>query len=483
MSKSKNLANMFFIKLFSIIISILSTTFLARILGPNNYGYIPYISSLVIVLVLFFDFGVSSSTAYHLRINSNDKKKILTYFYSSFFLKCFLLLVTTIFIILITYYTGLSLITFVLPFLFVLFSLNKYFKKVAESFMLVSLSNLFIPIMLIIEKIFIIVFIYFFTSIETYYYIHVGFSLITILIVFIYIMIRKKLIYRSVIVKKFIKIEAIKKILKYSFPLFISAVGFYIFMQSDILMIRYFLGIQYVSYYSISSKVSSLIIFPAVIITSSYVPKLVKLIKNNEKEIFITKFTSIIKILFIVYLLSSVLIMFYPKEVVLLLYGNEFIIGQSSLQTYSLFFFFYGLMTFSSVFLDYYGEAKIRSILLIIASVLNILLNLFLIPQYGIIGAAISTQITYIPYAVICLYVLYRKIKLKLNIKSILWVLKIIITISTILLINSYIIISVNNLFIRISIILISVIFILFIIYKMNLFTNKDIKNVVYLDI
>lgn len=56
---------------------------------------------------------------------------------------------------------------------------------------------------------------------------------------------------------------------------------------------------------------------------------------------------------------------------------------------------------FANSFLDYQGAAKKRAFNFSISILCDVLLNLYLIPRYGAIGAAVATTVSYIPYLVL----------------------------------------------------------------------------------
>jgi O-antigen/teichoic acid export membrane protein len=471
----------------SLIISTLSTALIARLLGPTQYGYIPFITSLVTILILFFDFGLSPSAAFHIRDKSSNKELLKKYFYNSLILKIVILSFLTVILIIVfscfSILKELNAVYIIVPLLFFLLSFTKYFQKVSESFMFIRVNNVFVPIMLILEKAIIIVFIYFLTTIYTYFVIHIMFTFLIILMMGIYLTRQKNYKFNIYSFKKNFDTVVIKSLFKYSFPLLISAIGFYIYIQSDILMIQYFLGVKYVSYYSISSKISSLIIFPASILGTIFVPRLVKLLNNGKNNIFLTKFLSVLKFLSIIYMFILFFIIFYSKDIILILYGSEYLEGQLALQIYSLFMFFYGVMTFISVFLDYLGEAKIRSILLIISAVSNILLNLYMIPNYGINGAAVTTQITYIPYAIVCIIIVFKKVKLNINLNFILWIISLLIMIFLMFFMSTILISLTNQIIIRIAVYFALGMLYVLVVLMSKLLTRKDILNITSIDI
>jgi O-antigen/teichoic acid export membrane protein len=73
-----------------------------------------------------------------------------------------------------------------------------------------------------------------------------------------------------------------------------------------------------------------------------------------------------------------------------------------------------GMSIILSSFLDYIGKAKKRAYNISVTIILNIGLNIILIPRYGATGAAIATSVSYLPY-VILNWLEVRKIFIKIK--------------------------------------------------------------------
>ena len=122
------------------------------------------------------------------------------------------------------------------------------------------------------------------------------------------------------------------------------------------------------------------------------------LIKINNYKLKLKELYSIIIWLSILY---TLFIFFCGKYLVLLLYGNDFLGGVDSLKIaiFGVTFSYIGCVR--EVWLVCEGKQKYAKWFSFIGAVLNIILNLILIPKYGIIGAAIATMITQIVTAII----------------------------------------------------------------------------------
>lgn len=84
-----------------------------------------------------------------------------------------------------------------------------------------------------------------------------------------------------------------------------------------------------------------------------------------------------------------------------LVYGEAYRDAVLPLQILSLRLLISTSIIFTNSFLDYQGKAGKRAFNFTVAIIFDLLLNLYLIPRYGAIGAAIATTASYIPYLVL----------------------------------------------------------------------------------
>lgn len=183
-----------------------------------------------------------------------------------------------------------------------------------------------------------------------------------------------------------------KQLLKDSWPLIITSLSVILFMQIDKVMIKEMLGEYEVGLYSAGVKFPEAMGFLPMLIVTSLFPAILNS-KNMSEEIyhqrlqkfyFFMTWIAILSVVFF-YLLSDFLIMFY---------GNSYVSASEVLVVYSisLIFLFQWIARGRWVIAEnlqsltfYYMSA---------GAVINILSNLILIKTYGIVGAAWATVVT-----------------------------------------------------------------------------------------
>ena len=192
-----------------------------------------------------------------------------------------------------------------------------------------------------------------------------------------------------------------KELLKQSYHFILSSLMVAIYAQTDKIMIGSMIDdISAVGLYAVSTTIVSLWSFLPSAIINSFQPVILEYKKTsiNNYKLKLKELYSIIIWLSILY---TLFIFFCGKYLVLLLYGNDFLGGVDSLKIaiFGVTFSYIGCVR--EVWLVCEGKQKYAKWFSFIGAVLNIILNLILIPKYGIIGAAIATMITQIVIAII----------------------------------------------------------------------------------
>ena len=204
---------------------------------------------------------------------------------------------------------------------------------------------------------------------------------------------------------------SIKKILNFSFPLMLSSSMFLLLQWIDILILGYYESSKQIGIYNVSVKLSmvcSIILFSinsiaapkfSQLFTENKFDELKDIIKNTSKFMFITT----IPILAIVIIFSEYILNFL---------GGDFIQGKTCIVYLVIGQLFNVIFGSVGYILNMTENQSIFKNIMIIATVLNIILNILLIPIYGILGAAISSMISLIIWNLIASIYIYRKYKI-----------------------------------------------------------------------
>ena len=181
--------------------------------------------------------------------------------------------------------------------------------------------------------------------------------------------------------------------IKDSFPMMLASSAIIILASTDTFLMGFFKSNEDVGIYNVALKISTLSIFFLQAISSILAPKIAKAYAEVDKNNFnkIMKFATRINF----YLSSSlILLILLFRDFLLRLFGERFIEGELILIILCIGQIVSSFTGPVSVIMQMIGQQKAFRNIVVLALILNIILNFNLIPVYGGIGAAISTSIS-----------------------------------------------------------------------------------------
>lgn len=176
------------------------------------------------------------------------------------------------------------------------------------------------------------------------------------------------------------------KYLKQSIVFNISAtIVFILYTRIDQLMIKFMLNNFELGIYGSNIKIFDAFVMLGFTLSLSLLPYLTKV----KSELLLIK--KIYKYFYFLFLPIIILLIFFSDLIINILFGNQFISGSYSLKILLISSFFAILTSLNNRVLIANELEKCILIRSIYSLLLNVILNLILIPKFGINGAAIST--------------------------------------------------------------------------------------------
>lgn len=188
--------------------------------------------------------------------------------------------------------------------------------------------------------------------------------------------------------------SAAKTMLQRSSWLWLSAVVSVIYLKIDTIMIEQMIGIAATGQYTAVARLSELWYVIPVTLAARYYPDLLKAFHSNwDSYLLILKRRSIH--FFAMAFVIAVLMTLTANWIMLLAYGEAFVQSATVLQIHVWAGCFIFIRALISQHLIITGNEPLSLLSHGVGAVLNVLLNLWLIPIYGIEGAAWATLISY----------------------------------------------------------------------------------------
>lgn len=396
----------------SIIFPLITFPYVSRMLGNEAYGKYTFAVSIVTYLFLFASFGISN---YAVREGARirNKNKLIEEFASEMFtiniittlISYFVLILILLFSKKISSYTTLILIHS-LSILMNCIGVD-WINTIYEDFKYITIRYIFFQILALIGM-----FLFVKTANDIYKY--------AIIVVFgsyggniINLFYVRKYVHLKIVFKNNLKKHIIPLML-----LFINSLAVVIYVNSDITLLGFFTSDGDVGVYSFASKIYNMIkqFINAIMIV--LVPRLAFLRDNNKKQyrkyidrLWVYLFTVVMPVVIIVFMFADSIINIVGGEI----YKEAG--GTLSILSFSLIF-----ALLSSVYTNcilIINRRENRCLIATISSALiNICLNILLIPKLGIKGAAITTVVAEMTNMFIQAYYAKKEMNFKIKLKN-----------------------------------------------------------------
>jgi O-antigen/teichoic acid export membrane protein len=380
---------------------------IARHFGPEVYGLYSLAVIIVSWFVIFSVFGLNSGILRYIPFYRGKREtNKIRYLFKSVF--TFLLFTSIVFGIILFFLSNFISVD-------VLHNSNliNFLKIFSLAVPLIILSQLFLFLILAFEKInwysfifnilqdfvkvfSLVILIFFGFGIKSIYFSYLLGIFSALLVVYLVSRFTLKSVFKKHNLNKKEKSKVFREIFSYSWPLLFSGIASIILIWTDSFLIGYFLDAKNVGFYNSAIPIAMLLIIFSELFTKLFSPFITKEYSKDKKNIGSIKQLSkqVGKWIFLLNLPILLLILIFPSQIIQILFGSQYIVAENSLRFLSIGMFFSALFTISQRLIVMIGKSKTILVDTIIISIINISLNIFLIPRYGISGAAFATMIS-----------------------------------------------------------------------------------------
>lgn len=199
-----------------------------------------------------------------------------------------------------------------------------------------------------------------------------------------------------------------RELLSFSLPLMLAVFMGSIMMWIDTLMLGYFRGAADVGVYNVAHPTAWLLCFIVAAFSALFLPVITELYTKHKKRELEIVSKIVTKWIFYFNLPFLLLMVFFSRQILNMVFGPEYIVGYAALGILSLGFFVTSINMTSYHILNVLKKTKSIFYITAACAAINVVLNIALIPVWGITGAAVASAVTYIIMTVLLITIAWQ---------------------------------------------------------------------------
>jgi O-antigen/teichoic acid export membrane protein len=399
---AKNTTVLFIATIISYILGFFINIYIARYLGAEGFGILSLALALTGIFAIFTELGLNTLT---IRDIARDKSLKDNYVTNTAIIKVFLSFLTFGLIILtvniIGYNSEVAYVIYIITVSIILGAFTSIFNSIFQALQkmeYMSIGNILNAVLLFAGVLWGIYFkldIFFFAAIYL-----IANSLVLIYSFLVYI-------WKFSIPQININLSLWKPKLKEALPFGITNIFGSIYYWIDSVMLSIMVGNEVVGWYNAAYRLMFVFLSVYAVYMSSMFPVMSKFFKTSEEFLKLSYELSF-KYLLIISIPIAVGTTLVADKVILLIYGNEFIPAILTLQILIWTIPFLFINGLSGNLLNSINKQVTIMKVTSIAAVINIILNLALIPRFSLIGSSVATVFTELVLLVILTHLLLK---------------------------------------------------------------------------
>jgi len=196
------------------------------------------------------------------------------------------------------------------------------------------------------------------------------------------------------------------RIVRYGGVLVIVDSAYALFGQIDVLLVGAFLTPTAVGLFSAPLRLIPLLQLPAVAVSAGVSPRMAGAQRERAPDAFVAglRYVSVLQAALVAPLLI------WAGPIVELLFGPAYGDSADVLRALTPFAFLLGFGTLLSMTANYLGQARPRIVVAVVTTMINVVVDVVLIPRIGIVGGAVGTDLAYAFYAPAHLWICRRAV-------------------------------------------------------------------------
>ena len=381
----------------------IALVYVARKLGPSQYGIVSLGLAIAAIAKLFCDFGISTSTACFLAKEKSPSTEIyqngqfLNLIFSLVFSLIIFFFAKPLSLVLNINSVGFIQITSVFTFFTSLFYFSvsslQGIKQAGRIALLNFLHNAFTSIIVVV-----LAYIGYKAGGVLF-----GYATATCIIWIIAMVFLQKYF---PLFRLNLGVYKMKRIFYYALPLLLTSSSYFLLLRSPSILLSTFTGTDNVAYFSIPLRIIEVISLPAFSLSIVITPFFTK--ANHHTHNLTTLWIKTLKFCTIFYIPLSIFLFILADNIISTVFGTMYINASIVMAIFALYLPFFACATVASKMLDFLDIAKQKSIVFASATAATIFLSFCLIPSFKETGAAIAIVF---PYVIFSCYAIVKSSK------------------------------------------------------------------------
>jgi len=380
----KNFVSLASAELLSKLIAFFTTVYLARVIAPEGFGIIGFATAFVSYFILFIDLGLDTIS---IKKIANDQAVIGNYVNN---VLSFRVLISVIIYLLLALIILLIDLETIQKSAILLLGLNLFVQSITLDFVFQATEKIkYLSIKVISKNLLSLILVLIFIRNISDVLLVIVIFVLTNLIVSVWMLIKYSNLFENF--NWGIDSRFIKKLVAESFPLAISAFMISIYYNLDMVMLGVIKTEAEVGIYNAVYRIFMIGILPIGVIVKILLPSLARISQKNELINSLVKYGTM---LFLNSVIVSVVFYFFSEEILNIIFGEQYIAGTTALMIISFNIAVIGVNVCFGNPLTVWGKQRQYAVAITFGAIVNVLLNIMLIPKYSYNGAAFATLLS-----------------------------------------------------------------------------------------
>ena len=213
--------------------------------------------------------------------------------------------------------------------------------------------------------------------------------------------------------------SVIKPYLPFTLPLILTVLSYWLINLGDRYVIGYFMGASAVGIYSAGYNLGAVLLFFYALLAGILLPAIVKSYENNKIQEVKTYLKYSLKFLLMFLVPSFFGLSILSKSLLMTLATLEFANAYMVVSIVALATLLYCCSFINASVLALFKETKKVGIIFGASALINVVLNIVLVPRIGILGAAIATLVTFTIHLFVVSKLSFKRLSYDIDLKFI----------------------------------------------------------------